>query len=180
MPDDLEQRYRAENAALDRVLRRALKKSGLAMPAAAAATPGAPLQILDLACGTCREAGTLVEVFREVRRVLKKEGTCWINLGDSYAGSWGNAGHRPELDAGSSYQREKKTRYFARGGWDQRREVPPNQKVKGCKPKDLIGIPWQLTIGPKGVAEGLVELKRRATGEKVSIPLDEALAKVRG
>ena len=45
---------------------------------------------------------------------------------------------------------------------------------------DLIGIPWQLTIGPKGVAEGLVELKRRATGEKVSIPLDEALAKVRG
>jgi prolyl-tRNA synthetase len=45
---------------------------------------------------------------------------------------------------------------------------------------DLIGIPWQLTIGPKGVAEGLVELKRRATGEKLSIPLDEALAKVRG
>ena len=44
---------------------------------------------------------------------------------------------------------------------------------------DLIGIPWQLTIGPKGVAEGLVELKRRATGEKVSIPLDEALAKVK-
>ena len=45
---------------------------------------------------------------------------------------------------------------------------------------DLIGIPWQLTIGPKGVAEGVVELKRRATGDKVSIPLDEALAKVRG
>ena len=45
---------------------------------------------------------------------------------------------------------------------------------------DLIGIPWQLTIGPKGVAEGLVELKRRATGEKVSIPLAEALLKVRG
>ena len=88
----------------------------------------------------------LVEVFREVRRVLKKEGTCWINLGDSYAGSWGNAGHRPELDAGSSYQREKKTRYFARGGWDQRREVPPNQKVKGCKPKDLIGIPWMVAF----------------------------------
>ena len=43
---------------------------------------------------------------------------------------------------------------------------------------DLIGIPWQLTIGPKGVAEGVVELKRRATGEKVSVPLDEALARV--
>jgi DNA modification methylase len=32
----------------------------------------------------------LVEVFREVRRVLKDEGTLWLNLGDSYAGSWGN------------------------------------------------------------------------------------------
>ncbi|HVL42801.1 MAG TPA: His/Gly/Thr/Pro-type tRNA ligase C-terminal domain-containing protein, partial [Brevundimonas sp.] len=45
---------------------------------------------------------------------------------------------------------------------------------------DLIGIPWQLTIGPKGLADGVVELKRRATGEKLSVPLDEALAKVRG
>ena len=88
----------------------------------------------------------LVEVFREVRRVLKKEGTCWINLGDSYAGSWGNSGHRPELDHTSSYQRGKKTEYFSRGGWDQRREVPPNQKVAGCKPKDLIGIPWTVAF----------------------------------
>ena len=45
---------------------------------------------------------------------------------------------------------------------------------------DLIGIPWQLTIGPKGVAEGMVELKRRATGEKISVPLSEALARVCG
>ena len=40
---------------------------------------------------------------------------------------------------------------------------------------DLIGIPWQLTIGPKGVAEGVVELKRRATGEKSTVALDAAL-----
>ncbi len=32
---------------------------------------------------------TLVTVFREVRRVLRKDGTCWLNYGDSYAGSWG-------------------------------------------------------------------------------------------
>ncbi|MBU2269711.1 MAG: proline--tRNA ligase, partial [Alphaproteobacteria bacterium] len=43
---------------------------------------------------------------------------------------------------------------------------------------DLIGIPWQLTIGPKGLADGVVELKRRATGEKVSVPLDEAMARL--
>jgi SAM-dependent methyltransferase len=61
MPDEFEHLYRAENTALDRVLRRALKKSGHALPSPAAG----PLQILDLACGTCREAGTLVEVFRD-------------------------------------------------------------------------------------------------------------------
>ncbi|MDZ4362657.1 proline--tRNA ligase [Brevundimonas sp.] len=45
---------------------------------------------------------------------------------------------------------------------------------------DLIGIPWQLTIGPKAVAEGVVELKRRATGEKVTLPLDAALERLAG
>ena len=40
---------------------------------------------------------------------------------------------------------------------------------------DLIGVPWQLTIGPKGLADGVVELKRRATGEKQTLSLDAAL-----
>ena len=40
---------------------------------------------------------------------------------------------------------------------------------------DLIGLPWQLIIGPKGLAEGNVELKRRATGERQTLPLDAAL-----
>ena len=43
---------------------------------------------------------------------------------------------------------------------------------------DLIGVPWQLTIGPKGLADGVVELKRRATGEKVSVPLAEAIERL--
>ncbi|CAN5295061.1 proline--tRNA ligase [soil metagenome] len=40
---------------------------------------------------------------------------------------------------------------------------------------DLIGLPWQLVIGPKGLAEGKVELKRRASGEKQSLSLEDAL-----
>ncbi|MES2907303.1 MAG: proline--tRNA ligase [Pseudomonadota bacterium] len=43
---------------------------------------------------------------------------------------------------------------------------------------DLIGLPWQLVVGPKGLAEGKIELKRRATGEKQSLSLDEALGKL--
>ncbi len=45
---------------------------------------------------------------------------------------------------------------------------------------DLIGLPWQLVVGPKGLAEGQVELKRRATGERVSLSPEAALAKLTG
>ena len=45
---------------------------------------------------------------------------------------------------------------------------------------DLIGLPWQLVVGPKGVADGVVELKRRATGERRTLPMTEALAAIAG
>ena len=45
---------------------------------------------------------------------------------------------------------------------------------------DLVGIPWQLIIGPKGLAEGVVELKRRAGGERQTLPLDAALKTITG
>jgi prolyl-tRNA synthetase len=45
---------------------------------------------------------------------------------------------------------------------------------------DLIGLPWQIVIGPKGLDRGVVELKRRATGEKVELSVEDALAKVAG
>jgi DNA modification methylase len=85
----------------------------------------------------------MVEVFREVKRVLCDDGTLWLNLGDSYHGSWGNSGKRPELDGTESTQREKNCDYISRGGWDNRRERPPSSyKIEGLKPKDLVGIPW--------------------------------------
>jgi prolyl-tRNA synthetase len=40
---------------------------------------------------------------------------------------------------------------------------------------DLVGIPWQLIVGPKGVADGVVEIKRRATDERQTLPLEQAL-----
>ena len=45
---------------------------------------------------------------------------------------------------------------------------------------DLVGLPWQLIVGPKGVADGVVEIKRRATGERQTLPLDAALKAIRG
>ncbi len=44
---------------------------------------------------------------------------------------------------------------------------------------DLMGMPWQIIVGPRGAANGLVELKRRATGERFEVSPAEALAKVK-
>jgi prolyl-tRNA synthetase len=45
---------------------------------------------------------------------------------------------------------------------------------------DLIGLPWQVLVGPKGLAEGKVEIKRRASGERESITPDEAVNRLSG
>lgn len=82
----------------------------------------------------------LVDVFTEVRRVLKPDGTLWLNLGDSYAGSWSGNSPRPEGGSQRSGQpgRQSKLndRYPARGGY-----VPT-----GLKNKDLIGVPWRVAF----------------------------------
>jgi len=70
----------------------------------------------------------LVQVFREVRRVLRDDGTLWLNLGDSYNGSGG---------AGGDYNP---------GGLKEGQPKYPGRKVSGLKPKDLIGIPWMVAF----------------------------------
>ena len=74
----------------------------------------------------------LVEVFREVRRVLRDDGTVWLNLGDSYAGSGRGSGcntRKQTTNRGSQFSSELEG------------AVP-----YGMKPKDLIGIPWMLAF----------------------------------
>jgi prolyl-tRNA synthetase len=43
---------------------------------------------------------------------------------------------------------------------------------------DLIGLPWQVVVGPRGIASGTVELKRRSTGEREELSLESALARL--
>lgn len=77
----------------------------------------------------------LVAVFRECRRVLRDDGTLWLNLGDSYAGSGcGTNDYRTE----ASRSINKSDKMFTK--------TPPQQKIigNGYKPKDLIGIPWMV------------------------------------
>lgn len=83
----------------------------------------------------------MVEVFREVRRVLRDDGTCWINLGDSYASNnqaGRTSGDGTRLDArGVPFGASKK----ANDPSQRRLNVPP-----GLKAKDLIGIPWRVAF----------------------------------
>jgi prolyl-tRNA synthetase len=44
--------------------------------------------------------------------------------------------------------------------------------------QDLIGLPWQLIVGPRGIANGMVELKNRRTGEKQELSIESALARL--
>ena len=69
----------------------------------------------------------MVEVFREVRRVLRDDGTLWLNLGDSYAN-----GGRKTRDSDSKLQQRGMGTRPADG--------------EGVKQKDLIGIPWMLAF----------------------------------
>jgi DNA modification methylase len=88
----------------------------------------------------------LVEVFREVRRVLRDDGTLWLNLGDSYSSSppgnkttgvsaksglnginGASGKYRETLDAGHATKRD-------------------TSRLPGLKPKDLIGIPWRVAF----------------------------------
>lgn len=76
----------------------------------------------------------MVEVFREVRRVLRDDGTLWLNLGDSYANTGksgcGDQGKRWEAIGGTTSDCGGTFKY-----------APP-----GLKPKDLVGIPWRVAF----------------------------------
>lgn len=71
----------------------------------------------------------MVLLFREVHRILAKDGVLWLNLGDSYAGN---------NSRGSNGQRA--------GFSGNKRELVVNRTGNGLKPKDLVGIPWRVAL----------------------------------
>jgi len=77
----------------------------------------------------------MVEVFREVRRVLRNDGTVWLNLGDTYTSGGRTTQVRDTLRDAASGKQE----YL--NGTAVRAANPP-----GLKPKDLIGVPWRVAL----------------------------------
>lgn len=97
----------------------------------------------------------LVELFRDVRRVLRDDGTLWLNLGDSYAGSWG-----AQSRGGSPSERSTLKGNGHTGGGPKLKSLSAVQiaaapkkashtgtiRQAGLKPKDLIGVPWEVAF----------------------------------
>ena len=74
----------------------------------------------------------MVEVFRCVRDVLADDGTLWLNIGDSYASNPASGGAQSSKMTGGEHKRTPAERKY--------------QRPDGCKPKDLVGIPWMLAF----------------------------------
>ena len=80
----------------------------------------------------------IVEVFIELRRILRPDGIAWLNLGDSYAGS-GKGGNPPDSEWAG---------FVGNSAREAAATVPAGEKrvPAGLKAKDLIGIPWRVAF----------------------------------
>lgn len=72
-------------------------------------------------------------LFREVRRTLRKDGTVWLNVGDGYARNGGTGGHGPNAIVGNTKKLIQKRNC----------KVP---EVWGLKDRDLMGLPWRVAF----------------------------------
>jgi DNA methylase len=79
----------------------------------------------------------LVEIFRAVRRLLTADGTLWLNIGDSYCRHPAKGQHKPG-------DKRKQGYIYERG--DGKASSSFDLKGSGLKEKDLIGVPWRLTL----------------------------------
>ena len=80
----------------------------------------------------------MVEVFRQVSRVLRSDGTLWLNLGDSYATGAGSA----RSPGGKCFGKQNEAVDSGAFPMSQPNRMP----IPGLKPKDLIGIPWRVAF----------------------------------
>src|SRR5262245_47420632 len=85
----------------------------------------------------------MVGVFEAVRRILRKDGTVWLNLGDSYATGAGAVGECPGGgEQGARWRGDGSKRDYGLGPMTQPNRMPQ----AGLKPKDLTGIPWRVAF----------------------------------
>ena len=128
-----------------------------------------PVHMGSYGVGVSRLIGAIIEASHDDAGIIWPEAVAPFDVGVINL--------RPNDEAVSAACEDATARLEAAGKtilYDDRDERPGGKFATA----DLIGLPWQLIIGPKGLADGVVELKRRATGERETLPLDAALQKL--
>jgi site-specific DNA-methyltransferase (cytosine-N4-specific) len=97
----------------------------------------------------------LVEVFREVRRVLRKDGTLWLNVGDGYARNGGTGNCGPNAVVGNTKRLIQKRNCKVPDCW-------------GLKDRDLIGLPWRVAFALQ--ADGWILRSKITWLKKTAMP----------
>lgn len=97
----------------------------------------------------------LVLTFREVRRVLRKDGTVWLNVGDGYARNGGTGGHGPNAIVGNTKKLIQKRNCKVPDCW-------------GLKDRDLMGLPWRVAFALQ--ADGWILRSRITWIKKTAMP----------
>lgn len=88
----------------------------------------------------------LVGVFREVRRVLRKDGTCWVNLGDSYASNGERSNNNGSGATGLKRDGRSEESRLRSAAMTKTLGMGLPSLAHGLKPKDLVGIPWRFAL----------------------------------
>ena len=99
----------------------------------------------------------LLIVFNEVRRILKDEGTLWVNIGDSYNGSGKNSGKTHPINS---------KQYTNTGS-----SIVTPTIIHGMKPKQLIGVPWRFALAMQGewiLRQDIIWAKQNCMPESVT------------
>lgn len=121
--------------------------------------------------GVSRLVGAIIEASHDERGIVWPESVSPFDVGI--------ISMKPKADDVAAVADEAYARLTAAGKDALYDETGDSAGSKFAR-MDLIGLPWLITVGPRGVKEGKVELKHRASGEKQDLTLDEALAKVTG
>jgi prolyl-tRNA synthetase len=170
-------RYEAETAPEDRLTARGIEvgqtfyfgdKYSKPMKAVVSGPDGVdrPVQMGSYGVGVSRLAGALIEASHDEAGIIWPDAVAPFGVGV--------VSLRPG-DAAVDAACEQAYAALAAAGREPLYDDTDERPGGKFATMDLIGLPWQLIIGPRGLAEGAVEIKRRATGERKSLPLDAAL-----
>jgi prolyl-tRNA synthetase len=130
-----------------------------------------PVSMGSYGVGVSRLAGAIIEASHDAAGIIWPEavapfGAAVVNLrpGDAACDAAAEAAYLALVEAGR----------------DPLLDDTDNRPGAKFATMDLVGIPWQVVVGPKAVAEGVLELKHRATGERRNLPLAETLRAICG